>query len=268
MIPADASVDMEFVEVGWWNIRDLSNASRDDREIAQIAAAIAEAEVLAVGELNEPDALRRIAAQLGPEWEWEATSDAVGNSPNSSEFYGFLWNTAAVDMVGQVHVDPDPGNRIDREPAWATFRTAGGGLDFTVVAVHVTWSAGVDARRAEIRSMAQVWDRVQSATPNDDDLVLVGDFNRNIGDEAFTDLLAIPGMVRANEATGPTHISSSSTYDQIFISLDATQEWTGEYETHPFDEEIFRGNDRAARLAGSDHRPIWITLYVPSVDDD
>jgi endonuclease/exonuclease/phosphatase family metal-dependent hydrolase len=268
MIPADASDDLRFVEVGWWNIRNLSSPSRDDREISLIAKAIDGAEVLAVGELNDPDALRRIAARLGPQWRYEATDGPIGNTAGSSEYYGVLWNSADVEIVGSINVDPDPANGIERDPAWASFRTTGGTLDFTVVAVHVTWSGGVPARRAEIREMADVWERVQAATPLDNDIILVGDFNRNVGDEAFEDLLAIPGVVRANEETGPTHISSSSTYDQIFISLNATQEWTGEYETLAFDETLFRNDDRAASLAGSDHRPVWITLYVPGADDD
>jgi endonuclease/exonuclease/phosphatase family metal-dependent hydrolase len=256
------------LEVGWWNIRDLSSASRDDAEIAQIAQAVRDVEVLAVGELNDPDALQRMAEELGPSWEWAATPSKVGRTANTKEFYGFLWDAGRVELVGSVQVDPDPGDLFDREPAWATFRTTDGGLDFTVIAVHITWGSRVGPRKAEIRALPAVWQRVQATTDDDDDLILVGDFNRNVGDDAFDGLLSLSGVIRANEDTPPTHISSNTTYDQVFISLDATLEWTGEWETIRFDELLFDDDDAAARLAGSDHRPVWIRLVVPSADDD
>lgn len=264
---ADGVGNLEFVEVGWWNIRDLSDASRDDQEIADIAAAIRGIDVLAVGEVNDTVALEQIAEELGTSWEWAATPNKIGRTTGSREFYGFLWDSDVAQMVGSVHVDPDPGDNVDREPAWATFRTVDGTLDFTVIAVHITFGRTVGPRRAEVRQMDDVWNRTQAATPDDDDLILVGDFNRNTNDVSFDQILAIPGMVRANQDTGPTHVSSNSTYDQIFISLNETTEWTGEDVFH-FDEAFFGNDDAAAQLALSDHRPVWITLVIPEQDDD
>lgn len=268
LVEEDVSGELSFIEVGWWNIRDLSDASRDDDEIRQIASAIDGPEVLAIGELNDPAVLERITQELGPAWEWAATDDPIGNTSHTEEYYGFIWNSDAVRMVGEIQVDPDPGNLIDREPAWATFETVDGNLDFTVVPVHITWGTRVGPRKAEIRQMPAVWVRTQDATPNDDDIILVGDFNRNKTDDSFDSLFTLPGVIRANEDTESTHISSGTTYDQIFISTDATVEWTGEYHTHHFDEILFGNDDDEARRAASDHRPVWITLYVPEADDD
>ena len=260
--------DPELIEVGWWNIRDLSSSSRDATEIAQIAAALEGMDVVAVGELNDPAALERITQELGSSWEWAATPDKIGRTSGTREHYGFMWDSDALRMVGSVHVDPDPNDDFDREPAWATFEAGDGSLDFTMMAVHITWGDLVGPRKAEIGHLPDVWQRTQAATPHDDDLILVGDFNRKIGCNSFDALLALPGMVRANQDTGPTHISSDTTYDQIFISLDETHEWTGEYGTVLFDEELFGNDDEAANRACSDHRPVWITLYITGEDDD
>jgi endonuclease/exonuclease/phosphatase family metal-dependent hydrolase len=268
LVNDDLVDDLAFVDVGWWNVRDLSDASRDDTEIMQIAAAMEGIEVLMIGELNDPDVLLRLTEELGPSWEFAATDQAVGHSTGSAEYYGFVWDGDVVEMVGTVNRDPDPSDAIDRNPAWATFRTISEEMDFTVVGVHITWGGRVGPRKAEIRSMRDVWDRTQAATPNDDDLILVGDFNRNIGDDSFERILAVSRMIRANEETGPTHISSSSTYDQIFLSTDETTEWTGEYSTGLFDEALFGNDDAAAKLAVSDHRPVWIRLVIPLADAD
>lgn len=259
--------DQGVVDVYWWNIRDLSSGSRDDAELARIAEALRGAEVVAVGELNDVPVLARLATQLGPTWRHDA-SPKVGDSPNSAEHYGFLWDTAVLAMVGSVRVDTASEDQIDREPAWATFRTNNGNLDFTVIAIHVKWGTLVEQRRAEIRRLPEVWNRVQAATLEDDDLILVGDFNRNVGDESFDGLLTIAGMVRANEESPPTHISSTSTYDQVFLGTGHTTEWLGTFTVHRFDEALFGDDDTAASLACSDHRPVSVPLRVPGGDDD
>ena len=270
LVSDDVTADLEFVDVGWWNIRDLSSNSRDDDEIEQIAESIEATgvEVLAVGELNDLTSLPSIAAELGGNWRSDATPNKIGRSAHTAEHYGFLWNSNEVELVGSIHVDPDPGDRFDREPAWATFRTTDTNFDFTVIAVHITWGQTVPPRKAEIRSLLGVWNRVQQATTNDDDLILVGDFNRNVGDDSFDQLLSVSGMLCANQDTIPTKISSNNTYDQIFLSTNETVEWTGEYDTLAFDEVFFDNDDHAAKLAVSDHRPVWITLFVPDSDDD
>lgn len=252
--------DPGVIDVMWWNIRDFSSASRDDGELKLIAQVIRPAEVCAIGELNEPTVLFRLAAVLGPEWSL-AYSPKVGDSPSSAEHYGFLWDSTALRLVGDVQVDHASEATIDREPAWATFETTDEQLDFTLIAVHVTWGHLVSERKAEICQLPDVWHRVQLDTPDDDDLILVGDFNRNIGDDSFDGLFEIPGMVRANEESPATHVSSTSTYDQVFLSTAQTDEWTpGQFELHRFDETVFGGDDERAKLAGSDHRPVLIRL--------
>ena len=77
--------ELSFIEVGWWNIRDLSSASRSDAEISQIAECIEEAglEVLAIGELNDPNALDRLSQELGSSWEWAATENKIGRTSHT-----------------------------------------------------------------------------------------------------------------------------------------------------------------------------------------
>lgn len=258
--------DSRYVNVGWWNIRDFSINSRNDDEIAQIASII-NTDVLAIGELNDTQVLELLTKKMGPTWEWSATSRKVGKSAWTAEYYGFIWNDEKLSLLDSVYIYNDPDNQFDRDPAWATFRTLDQNFDFTVIAVHITWGDKVGPRKAEVMAMKKVWVDVQKATTMDDDLIIVGDFNRNKNDASFDSLLSIHGMIRANENTGPTHISSNTTYDQIFISTSFTNEWRGETATVRFDEINFN-SDEQAKLVASDHRPVLIKLYIPEKDDD
>ena len=258
--------NLEFVDIGWWNIRDFSSKSRTDAEIAQIADII-NTDVMAIGELNDTEALETLTEELGASWAWAATSKKVGKNAWTAEYYGFVWNEEKVSILDSVHIYSDQGDDFDRDPAWASFKSVDENLDFTIIAVHVTWGNRVGPRKAEVRAMKKVWNEVQNATHTDDDLIIVGDFNRNKNDASFDSLMSISGMEQANEDTGPTHISSNTTYDQIFISRDFTKEWTGETATVRFDETHFN-TDEEAKLVASDHRPIWIKLFIPENDDD
>ena len=47
----------------------------------------------------------------------------------------------------------------------------------------------------------------------------------------------------------------------------ATTEYAGTHGVVLFDETVFGNDDDAAKLAGSDHRPVWIELSVTKDDD-
>jgi endonuclease/exonuclease/phosphatase family metal-dependent hydrolase len=263
---SDEVNNLDIIDVGWWNIRDFSTSSRNEMEIGRIAEII-KTDVMAIGELNDTLALQLLTGKLGPSWDWSATGKKVGKNTWTAEYYGFIWNKEKVMLLDSIHIYRDRKDDFDRDPAWATFKTVDGNFDFTVIAVHVTWGEKVGPRKAEVMAMKKVYLYVQKETSTDNDLIVVGDFNRNKSDTSFDSLLSINGMIRANEITGPTHISGKTTYDQIFISTDYTKEWTGESVTVNFDETNFNSDQEANRVA-SDHRPVGIRLYVPDKDDD
>ena len=113
--------NLNFIDVGWWNIRDFSTNSRDEQEIAQIAEII-NADVMAIGELNDTLALDLLTEELGTSWRWAATRKKVGKNAWTAEYYGFVWNEDKVMLLDSVHIYNDADNDFDRDPAWATFK--------------------------------------------------------------------------------------------------------------------------------------------------
>ena len=79
-----------------------------------------------------------------------------------------------------------------------TFRA--GEFDFSVIAVHVIWGNRSGPRKAEVKALADVYRHVQEANGTEEDVLLVGDFNRNPNDaESYSRIMAIPSMTRLFE---------------------------------------------------------------------
>jgi hypothetical protein len=56
----------------------------------------------------------------------------------------------------------------------------------------------------------------------------------------------------------PTVVQGTSTYDHILFETNFLTEYTAAQGVTLFDQTLFGGDVAAARLAGSDHRPVWV----------
>ena len=253
-----------------WNIRIMSHKSRTDAELTQIARTLADYDFIAIVELRDEIVLQRtqrILSQMGKTYDYQL-SPAVGRG--SKERYAFLYREDRVSVVRRGELYPDAADGIDnfaRDPYWATFRA--GTFDFSVIAVHVIWGDRVGPRKAEVRALADVYRYVQEANGAEDDVLLLGDFNRNSTDtESYRPIMRIPSMIRLFDFPQKSHIRDSSLYDNIFFQKNHVTEYLGRSGIDRFDETDFGNDDKAANLAVSDHRPVWAVFSITQDDDD
>ena len=255
-----------------WNIRILSDNSRDDTELHQITQTLIDYDFIAISEVRDEKVLKRvqrILSESGAEYGY-LISEPVGRagSPHK-ERYAFLYYKGRVSVVTDGVLYPDAADGTDdfvRDPYWATFRA--GRFDFSVIVVHVVWGDSVGARQAEVKALGSVYRYVQEANGAEDDVLLVGDFNRNPTDiEAYSHIMAIPSMTRLFHFPQKSHIRDSSLYDNIFFQTDSVTEYLGLSGIDKFDETDFGNDDRAANLAVSDHRPVWAVFSMVRDDD-
>ena len=255
-----------------WNIRIMSNKSRTDAELHKIAQTLIDYDFIAISELRDEKVLKRvqrILSESGTEYGY-LISDPIGRegSPHR-ERYAFLYYKGLVSVVKGGEFYPDAADGTDnfvRDPYWATFRA--GKFDFSVIAVHVIWGDRVAERRAEVMALAEVYEYVQKANGAEDDVLLVGDFNRNPTDaQAYSRIMSIPSMTRLFDLPQKSHIKDSSLYDNIFFQKDHVKEYLNRSGIDRFDETDFGNDDKAANLAVSDHRPVWAVFSI-KIDDD
>ena len=267
--PTASETNASELKIAAWNIRIMSNNSRTDAELQAIARTLADYDFIAIVELRDETVLQRtqrILAQMGKSYDYEF-SPAVGRGVK--ERYAFLYKKERVSVIRPGELYPDTADGKDdfiRDPYWATFRA--GEFDFSVIAVHVIWGDTVGPRKAEVRALADVYRYVQEVNGAEEDVLLVGDFNRNPNDaESYSRIMAIPSMTRLFELPQKSHIRDSSLYDNIYFQTDAVTEYLGRCGIDRFDETDFGNDDKAANLAVSDHRPVWAVFSITQDDD-
>ena len=134
--------------------------------------------------------------------------------------------------------------------------------------MHVIWGDTVNQRQREVQELANVYQAVQAADDAEQDVILLGDFNRNPDDQsAYGPLLSIRSMGHLFQLPQKSHIKDTSLYDNIFFQTNHVTEYTGESGIERFDEAHFGNDDAAASLAVSDHRPVWGTFRIDTDDD-
>ena len=221
-----------------WNIRIFSNGSRSDNELRHIAKVLLDYDFIAIVELRDEVVLMRteaILAGMGRDYDY-VMSPPVG--ARVKERYAFLFDPQIVRVIEDGEVFPDPNDVFLREPYFATFKA--GEFDFTAIAVHVIWGDSVNQRRREVQELANVYQVVQAADDTEQDVILLGDFNRNPDDQsAYGPLLSIRSMGHLFQLPQKSHIKDTSLYDNIFFQTRHVTEYTGDSGIERFDETLF-----------------------------
>lgn len=258
--------------MGHWNVRNLGRAALETDRAKDVAAIIAEYDVVALLELRDKEIVDGLVNMLGSEAWGAAVSREVGDE-NRKEVYAYLYRKAAVELQCE-EVVRDTSDKWVREPYLASFR-APGGFDFVLAAIHATWGKSVGERRLEIEALGSLLKRIEKWDGGEKDLLLLGDFNLEPTDKAWAKTRAagwVPLLEDHGEGlksmVGDTHL-----YDNIWAHSKHTveSEWLGASGVIRFDKVLKFGkkseSDKRAIKEFSDHRPTW-ALFAARADDD
>ena len=254
----------DTISIATFNIRIFSNNSRDDEELLQICNILKELDFIALQEARDTEVLDRTVLMLKNRFNLDyryLASKRVGTE-RVKEIYVYLYRADKVKAVKSFSVYPDPEDDFIREPFIAMFKA--GNFDFYVINIHSIYGDSVSERRYEAKKLAGVHAVVQSQD-NENDVLLMGDFNLGPSDSGFQSLKAILNMIYVNDEI-PTSIKDKL-YDNIWFQSHFTKEFTGKYGIIKFDEVLVGNDDKKASLMISDQRPLWAE-FDTSVDDD
>ena len=176
---------------------------------------------------------------------------------SSQEQYAFYYNTSMFEPIGNGTLYNDSENdSFQREPFQARFslvNQSGGGSEFdlSLITVHTKPASAME----EINAMGEVATEYLLNHPDEEDLVLLGDFNADCTYASEQDLAnsALAGgnytWLVGNDAD-TTVAQSACAYDRIMTNGDLSGRLTGTWGI----DRVFDSSDV------SDHYPVWFDI--------
>lgn len=177
---------------------------------------------------------------------------------NSKEQYAFVFNTLTVEHdPTSVGTMTDTNDLLHREPMVTRFRarthSPAHAFTFWMVNIHTD----PDEVPQEIAALADVFQVMQRARSDEDDVILLGDLNAN--ESQLGRLGQIPGMHWAVRGV-MTNTRQTKAYDNILFQGQSTREFTGRWGVYDLERNLRISRDEALKI--SDHLPVWAEFQV------
>ena len=172
----DQGVEVETVKIAAFNIQIFGQAKSQKQDVmAVLRDVVREFDVVLIQEIRDaseqtiPNFVEAINQMEGTEYSF-VRSERVGRT-SSKEAYAYVYNTETVQFVqGSDYVYSDVNDVFEREPYIAIFKA--GNFDFVLVGIHTK----PDDAYNEIGNLTLVVSSIQTANPNEHDIIVMGDF--------------------------------------------------------------------------------------------
>jgi endonuclease/exonuclease/phosphatase family metal-dependent hydrolase len=251
--------------VASFNIQVFGESKMAKRHVVEVLARVVrQFDIVAIQEVRAksdeiiPSFVRAVNAD-GSRYHW-VIGPRQGRTV-SKEQYAFIYDTTRIEVdPASVGIVPDPQNKLHRPPMHARFRTkitpAEMAFTFWLVDIHTD----PDEVPQELDALTGVFQAMQAARPDEDDVILLGDLNA--GPPQFKAFQRIPGVTWAIAGT-TTNTRRSKTYDNLVFTRPATSEYLGGWGV--VDLQTTFGLPLEAALEVSDHNPVWGAFYPAEV---
>lgn len=269
--------------IGTWNLEFLGAEGdfrnklplRDDSDFQKIGAKVRAlgVAVLAVQEICGEAPLRKVAAAAGPSWQVLLGTSGGWDDGKTSQQIGFLYDAAVVDLLQAEELLALPREQegvtiFHRVPVSACFRWKATGFDFRAITVHL--KAGQRApdetkRRLESTLLHDWIVDLQRATGEDQDIVVLGDFNSTYGTEPQRALERGGSLQYLQPAAPtPTIMHFPEPIDQVAVAPGFDELGRTSFTVHGGFDGMAKD---AWRKTYSDHFPVTVTITAANDTD-
>lgn len=267
------------LRIGTWNLEWLGIDDRgglppreaaDYQKLGEKVRSLGVA-VLAVQEIGGEAPLQKVAAAAGP--AWQVVLGTTGGIEGKPQNVGFLYDSRAVDLLQAEELLQLPREQeglpiFNRVPVTACFRVRATGFDFRAVTVHL--KAGQKApdetkRRLESTLLHDWIVDLQSAAGEDQDIVVLGDFNSTYGTDPQRALERGGSLQYIVPKTAtPTIMHFAEPIDQVAVARAFDELERASFTVH----SDFGGLTKDAwRKTYSDHFPVTVAIAAAGDTD-
>jgi deoxyribonuclease-1-like protein len=252
----------ETIRIATFNIQVFGESKAQTAPVMDILARVARNfDVIAIQEVRarSQDVIPSFVEQInsaGRRYDY-VIGERLGRT-TSKEQYAFIFDTQSVEVDRQqLYTVADPDDLLHREPLVALFRVRGpspeNAFTFTLVNVHTD----PDEVPQEMNVLDDVYMAVRNDGRNEDDVILLGDFNAD--DQHLGDVGRLSGITWVISGM-PTNTKGTHQYDNLIFTEQATREFTGRGGVFDFMREYNLTMEQAEKV--SDHLPVWAEFSI------
>ena len=258
----------QSITIASWNLKNIGQSKfNDPARIDVIIDVLKKYDIIAIQEVKDislqlPQLLVAKMNEDGSNYSVVA-SKRVGR--NVFEQYLFIYNDDIIDVIPSTEgYGIEPNDEFAREPFYTMFRS--GNFDCYLMTIH-TDPDDVDI---EIPALGEAYLDLQYNTSNENDIILLGDFNGKApgvaaGSYITMDAIAqIPNIIfTINEET---NTRGGKAYDNIIFQNNYTTEYSNLSGVNTFWLPYELNEDQGFSI--SDYKLVWATFNIPGRDDD
>ncbi|WP_440952067.1 exonuclease/endonuclease/phosphatase family protein [Methanococcoides sp. FTZ1] len=256
----------ESLVVGAFNVQVFGVSKADKPEVMAVLADIVRTyDVVAIQEIR--DASQTALPELvdlvnndGSQYDY-VVSERLGRT-TSKEQYAYIYNTQTVEITGMPETYPEPEGTdpFHRQPYIAAISSTQGNFDAVLIVVHTD----PDEATEEINALDDVLTYAQSVYPEENDFILMGDFNADgsyFDEDSTSDLDAYHWVI--DDTVDTTTKSTDYTYDRIVLT--DSSDLVGDSGVFRYDLEYGLSEDLTTDV--SDHYPVFATFSISEIED-
>ena len=266
------TAETKTAKIAAFNIQIFGKTKSDKTDVMTVLTKIVrEFDIVLIQEIRDaseqtiPNFIEKINQIEGATYSF-IQSPRLGRT-TSKEAYAYLYNSETVQFIqGSDYVYNDTNDVFEREPYIASFKI--GNFDFVLAGIH---TKPEDAYN-EIGNLTSIVWSIQTAKPNEKDIIIMGDFN---ADGSYFNEDDTSNLFKASEYNWiitndiDTTVKTDYTYDRIVV-LDTTlnHEYdAGTAQAFYFDQAYGLTNQTFVEKI-SDHYPIFAQYKTNLEDDD
>ena len=249
------------VRVASFNVQSLHPSKLHKSHVAEaLVAIIRQYDIVALQEVQSPrdDLLPMLVDRLnqsGRKYDY-LIGPRVGRSEPYQQFaIVFDAETVETDRY-QLYTVDDPEDLLGFDPLVAWFRCKGvpqeKAFTFSLANLRID-PVNTDS---ELAILPNLLDAIRQDGRQEDDWILVGDFDGNVAQKAVFDQTAVRFALRDI----PTNVEGTQMLDGIYFPAQATSEFTGRSGTYDFLRKFNLSIERALEI--SDHMPVWAEFSI------
>ncbi|WP_218933491.1 endonuclease/exonuclease/phosphatase family protein [Rubripirellula lacrimiformis] len=250
------------LRIATFNIQVFGESKMSKPDVVEIlASVIRQFDVVAIQEIRaqSDEILPRFMQSVNADGSRYAflIGERIGRTV-STEQYAFIYDTNRIEhdpyAVGTMS---DANDLLHREPFVARFRSRtqspADAFTFWMVNIHTD----PDEASEEVAALADVFQVMQRARGDEDDVILLGDLNAS--DTQLGPLGQVPGINWVVRDT-MTNTRQTKCYDNILFDRQLTSEYTGRWGVMNIEQAF--GISREQALKVSDHLPVWAEFSI------